>query len=214
MDYSLFEEIKASISDLKDEKALLTGKLKDLINQKEKAEEYLTCSKEAQVFLSAIAKETQSEVEEHLMNTVTLALLAVETDDEDTPKPPEFIVRMVERRDNIECDLLFKEGEREQRPKDCSGFGYIDIADYALRIVFIILELEYLNPDIRMSMILDEPFRNADKKLQVKISSMLNMVSDDLGFQQIIASHADGVIANADKVYTVTKNGKISQVSC
>ena len=212
-DYDTYSDIKDYVGSIKTRRSIELGKLAGLKSDKDKAEEYLICAKEAQMILTAVARETQSEIEEHLSNIVTMALAAVEVDDPSVPKPPEFIARFVERRDSTECDLLFKEGDREDYPKDSSGCGYQDIADYALRVDYILLEEEYGEEEIRKLLLLDEPFRNADPRLQHKIAEMLLMVSNELNFQQLIVSHAKGVNNEADKTFHVEKINGISRVT-
>ena len=215
---SLFNEngllaMKFKVDEINSEKKALNEQLKSLTADKKETEDNFMSAKKAQLILKTEARKTQSEIEEHISNTVTMALAAVEVDDPNVPKPPEFIARIVERRDSTECDLLFKEGNREQHPFGCSGFGYCDVADYALRVDYILLADEYGDEEIRKTLILDEPFRNADPALQFKISEMIKMVSHELGFQQIIVSHAEGVNVEADRKFKVVKNGNISTVS-
>ena len=204
--------IYSGLSDIKSERDRLVVQLDEQLKQESSLKQLLLSSKEAQSILQTVARETQSEIEDHISTVVTMALSAVEVDDVSVPKPPEFVARAVERRDSTEFDLLFKEEGVEQYPLLCSGFGYVDIADYALRVDFILLELEYSKSNVRKVLILDEPFRNADPKLQFKISEMLHMVSDDLGFQQIIVSHAEGVNVDADKIFYVEKQGNICTI--
>lgn len=199
------EETTVSLNSIKD-------RLSVLQKQKEETEKDIIAAKEAQEILRIVARETQSEIENHLSNIVTMALSSVEVDSETVPKPPEFIARMVERRGATECDLLFKEGDREQHPLDCSGYGYVDVADYILRVAYILLEDEYCDYEVRKALISDEPFRNADPALQYKISEMLNMVSQDLGFQQVIVSHAEGVNIKAETTFNVVKTKSVSTV--
>ena len=200
--------LKKIISD----KEVLLSHLESLKGTLADSNKNLTSAKEALTILQVVARETQGELEEHISSVVTMALAAVEVIDPEIPKPPEFLARAVERRNTIELDLLFKEGDREQDPLGCSGYGYVDIADYALRIQFIILESEYQPDEISRTLILDEPFRNVDPKLQYKVSEMLKMVSDDLGFQQIIVSHGEGINKNADNLFSVKKIGQVSEV--
>lgn len=206
-------DIREYLSELDTESRRLKRNIKELKSSKSETERDIAAAKEAQEILKVVARETQSEIESHLSNVVTMTLLAVEVDDEKIPKPPEFIVKMVERRGTTECDLLFKEGDREQHPLECSGYGYVDIADYILRVGYILLEDEYCDYEIRKTLLSDEPFRNVDPKLQYKVSEMLRMISDDLGFQQIIVSHAKGVNIDADATFDVVKTKKISDVT-
>jgi len=205
--------IKFKVDEIGSEKKALNEQLKSLAADKKETEDNFMSAKKAQLILKTEARKTQSEIEEHISNTVTMALAAVEVDDPNVPKPPEFIARIVERRDSTECDLLFKEGNREQHPFSCSGFGYCDVADYALRVDYILLADEYGDEEIRKTLILDEPFRNADSRLQIMISEMLTMVSEELGFQQIIVSHNENVKIKADRTFHIEKTGNISRVS-
>lgn len=213
IDFEVLDDIKFTIGDILSEKLNLESKLADFIKDKEKTEDDLICAKEAQAILNTVARETQSEIEQHITTIVTMALAAVEVDDPKVPKPPEFVAKMVERRDGTECDLFFKEGDREDYPKESGGYGYQDVADYLLRIDYILLNNEYNDVQIRKTIFADEPFRNADPQLQYKISEMLEMVSNDLGFQQIINSHAKGVNINAETVFEVVKIDGISKVT-
>ena len=210
--YNRFQDIKEQIEDLSFEKKTLQSKLSGLEYDKVEVEKDLIASRKAQSIILSEAALTQGEIEDHISSVVTMALSAVEVDDPRIPKPPEFVVKAVERRGNTEFDLLFRENSCEQDPLDSSGHGYCNVADYALKIVYKLLEIEYIDNSIRRVLILDEPFRDADPQLQYKISEMLNMVSHELSFQQIIVSHAEGVNINADRVFLAEKKGKTSKV--
>lgn len=201
------------VDDCERDEASLNDQLVRLKRDKDETELDLTSAKEAQAILLSEAKKTQSEIEDHITGVVTLALSAVEIDDANIPKPPAFIARIVEKRNNTECHFFFKEGKREQHPLECSGFGYVDIADYIIWIAYLLLEDEYSEVDVRKTAIADEPFRNVDPMLQHKVSEMLQMISNDLKFQQIIVSHASGVNKSADKTIEVTKTRKVSKVT-
>ena len=206
-------DIRAYIDEVSAEWSRLRSNIVELKADKKEAKEDIIAAKEAQEILKVVARETQSEIEDHISNIATMALSSVEVDDDKIPKPPEFLARMVERRGATECDLLFKEGDREQHPLECSGYGYVDIADYILRVAYILLEDEYCDHEIRKTLLSDEPFRNVDPKLQYKVSEMLQMISNDLGFQQIIVSHAEGVNVEAETTFNVIKTKKISKTT-
>lgn len=213
MDDKMFLRIKNSVTDSISKKNTLMFHLDNIKTSLSSFEKKLFSAEEARTILQKVAHETQSEIEDHLSSIVTMALSAVEVNDPSVPKPPEFVVRMVERRDNTECDLLFKEGDREQLPLECSGYGYVDIADYALRVDYILLANEYGNKEVRKTLISDECFRNVDPKLQHKVSEMLLMFSNELGFQQIIVSHGEGINVKADSNFKVSKIGNTSKVA-
>ena len=207
------EEVRSYVGDKILRKSAFEGQLVVQKNDLEETKKNLIGAQEAQMVLKETARETQSEIEEHLSSVVTLGLSAVEVDDDKIPKPPQFLAKMVDRRGTTECDLLFKEGNREQHPLDSSGYGYVDIADYVLRIGYILLEEEYCDYEVRKTLLSDEPLRNVDPALQFKVSEMLQMISEDLGFQQIIVSHAKGVNIKAESSFGVVKEGKISKVT-
>jgi len=202
-----FNSIKKEISSLKTKRDNRLFLLKEHKSEKKKYSRRLEGAEEFQKIFQEVARETQSNLEEHISNIVTLALDAVGGD----PPPPQFIVRIEERRGGTEMDFLFKEGKREQHPLDSGSHGYANVTDFAARIAYILLAIEF-GADIRKVVISDEPFRDVQPSRQSKISDMLQMINKELGFQFIIASHAEGVNDNADRVFLITKRKDISHV--
>jgi DNA repair exonuclease SbcCD ATPase subunit len=100
-----------------------------------------------------------------------------------------------------------KEGE-DCNPLDASGGGSVDVASFALRVAFMSME----NPPSRKVLILDEPFRFVSPDLQHKCSEMIREISQRMGLQVIMISHAENIIDSADKVFEVVKVGEISEV--
>jgi len=155
----------------------------------------------ARAFLREIANEVQKNLEDKISNIVSTAILAVLEDD-----PPEFIVRFVERRNVMECDMLFSKRGNEYHPLKGGGWGAADIADFASRIAYGSLT------NGRDSYFYDEPFRNVSHDLQPKVSDMLKMMCEELELQIIMVSHQPGVNKNADRVFSVAK-GEVRQIS-
>lgn len=157
-------------------------------------------SEKALKVVQEVAKHTQKTLEFRISNLVSTALSAV------LPEPPEFVARFVLRRNQTECDLLIKEGDLEQKLSEGSSGGSIDIASFALRIARWSLNKN------RPVFLLDEPFRNVSPDLQHKVSDMLKMISDKLGIQILMISHAVDINVAANKTFTTTKKGKKSSL--
>jgi len=202
-----FREIHRKIQEANVERSGIKGNILRYKSKLKHHEERLIAAQEAQTIIQRAATETQRHLEEYIGGVVTMALAFVD------PDAPELIVRMIERRGESECDLLFKEGDREQHPLECSGFGFADIADQTLRAIYILLKSKKGDSFVRKTLILDEPFRNVDPEMQYKASEMQTMLSEELGFQFLMVSHADGAITGADKVFRVRKKGKFSQIT-
>jgi DNA repair exonuclease SbcCD ATPase subunit len=197
------------INELKSKLAGKKGQLKHIddeliryssvLSKLEKRQDHII---NARWVLQEVAKTTQQELEYHISGLVSMALASVFED------PYEFKVEFVIRRGRTECDLKFsKEGE-DCNPLDASGGGSVDVASFALRVAFMSME----NPSSRKVLILDEPFRFVSPDLQHKCSEMIREISQRMGLQVIMISHAENIIDSADKVFEVVKVGEISEV--
>lgn len=152
------------------------------------------------VFQTAI-KQTQELLATNIASVVTLALSSLFSD------PYEFIVDFVPRRNSTECDLLFERNEERMVPlKEC-GYGAVDTAAMAMRVAIWGME-----EDVAPIIILDEPFRNLDRNKLDLASAMVKSLSEDLGIQFIIVTHAKQLMGHADKTFEVIMNNKISTV--
>jgi len=151
-----------------------------------------------------VAKETQQELEFRIAGLVTMAQAAIFED------PYNFVVRFVVRRNRTECDLLFERDGNEWYPlkEEASGGGPIDVACLALRCAFMSME----QPRSRPVLIMDQPGSNVSPDLQHKFSGMIKKISEKLGLQVIMISHAVDAVDYADKVFDVVKIGEVSEV--
>ena len=174
--------------------------LKEVLDNQKEQKDRLEHSEKALIIVQEVAKETQRTLEYRISSLVSTALAAV------LPEPPEFVVRFEIRRNQTECDLLIKEGDFEQRPADGSSGGSIDIASFALRIARWSLNKN------RPIFIMDEPFRNVSPDLQHKVSDMLRMISEKLGIQILMVSHAENVNVSANKTFLTYKSGDKSTI--
>jgi DNA repair exonuclease SbcCD ATPase subunit len=68
-------------------------------------------------------------------------------------------------------------------------------------------------PRSRNVLILDEPFGNLSVDLMPRASEMIKQISERLGLQIIMVTHAEELIQAADKTFRVNIRKGISQVS-
>lgn len=157
---------------------------------------------QAQVVIQNVAELTQNELKYQISEIVSLALASVFDD------PYEFVASFEQRRNQVECDLFFKRDGELIDPLSASGGGAVDVAAFALRIALWSLRTNRTRPVI----LLDEPMRFISKGYRGRASEMLKMLSDKLGLQIIMVTHAEEYIENADKVHEVKIKKGISYV--
>ena len=117
----------------------------------------------------------------------------------------EFIIK----RNKTECELYFvKDGELID-PLTASGGGAVDVASFALRVALWCLAPQRT----RNTLILDEPFRFLSRDLMYKAGDMLKRLSEKLGLQIIMVSHAEDLIDGANKVFQIKIKKGISEVN-
>lgn len=158
---------------------------------------------QAQEVIRQVALKTQQQLQFHISDIATMALEAVFDD------PYQLIVEFIQRRNKTECDLYFSRDGEKIDPLSATGGGAVDVASFALRVASWSMSV----PRTRNTLILDEPFRYLSSNLLPKASEMLKEVSDKLGLQIIMVTHADELIESADKVFAVSKKKGISKVS-
>lgn len=194
-----FEDIKKKASYLTNKRQHYAEQIQQKREQIESVIARIENAEMARAFLREIANEVQRNLEAKISNIVSTAILAVIEDD-----PPEFIVRFIERRNVMECDMLFSKRGNEYHPLKGGGWGAADVADFASRIAYGSLL------DTRDSYFYDEPFRNLSHDLQPSASDMLKMLCEELELQIIMVSHQPGINKNADRVFSVYK-GKVER---
>lgn len=152
-------------------------------------------AEQAQLIIQEVAKQTQSQLEYHISDVVSMALSAVFDD------PYEFSLKFVERRGKTEADIVFLREDEEVDPLQSAGGGAVDVASFALRIALWSIG----KPRSRNTIILDEPFRFLSADLQPKAGEMMKLLSERMGIQFIIVTHNKSLIESADRVFTVSK---------
>lgn len=147
--------------------------------------------KKSEIMFQEIAQKTQRNVEGYISDLVTLALKSV------SPKFPNFVVKFVIRRKQLEADLLFEKNGNLFKPLYSSGGGPKDVASFGLIIA------NWSMDKTRASILLDEPFKQVSPDLQENVSEMIKMLNKELDLQFIMVSHAEGINYSADKTFHV-----------
>lgn len=140
---------------------------------------------------------TQEYLEEHISSIVTHAIKSVFYE-----KDIEFKAKFDKKRNSSECNLYILDGGEEYDILEDKGFGVADIASFALRVAYILLD------GVDNVLIMDEPFRNLDKDRTLHASKMIAELSKKLDMQFIIVTHLDDLTECADKVTVLTMKKK------
>lgn len=133
----------------------------------------------AQQTLQEVAKTVQEYASKRISSLVTKCLAMV------FPDPYTFEIEFTRKRGKTDARLLFIRRGHKLDPIDSSGGGVVDVAALALRLSCLSLQL----PKQRKILILDEPLKMVSKEYSNRIRLMLEMLSEELGFQIIIATH-------------------------
>jgi len=175
--------LKAKRDFIQDEVARVT-KDKDVLVHKQES------LLKARAFVQKVAEDTQKRIEFQISNLVSTALAAV------FPDPYEFKLRFVQRRNKMECDLVFvKNGYETDDILNSGGGGVTDVVSLALRISLWSLKKS------RPTFILDEAGKFISREYQEKVSTLLKELSEKLHIQFILVSHIPEIQEAADKVF-------------
>lgn len=183
------------------EKKILTSQLNQNKKDLEENEAHLLNCQKARTIIQIVAEETQKKIEYQISNLVSLALASV------FPDPYEFKLKFVMRRNKTEADMLFIKNGHEGNPIDIAGGGALDVASFALRAA-----IWSIKPTNNV-LIQDEPFHFLSRNLQNKCSQMIKKISQKLGIQFIIVSHIPEITDSADKVFKVSYENGVSEIT-
>jgi len=177
------EQVEKDLTTLKKNLEAVQGKI-DAVN-------------EARIVIQDTAQKTQANIEYRLASLVSMALASVFDD------PYEFVVAFQQKRNQTEAELLFSRGGELFSPMESSGGGAVDIASFALRLVFLSLSTA------RKVLVLDEPFKYVSVDKQPACSEMLKQLSEKLGIQIIMVSHLPEIITAADNIIKIDKGAVV-----
>lgn len=200
---SKIQEIRNQFERLSGEKQQLEKSLSQTTQEIKEKKRDLRRHEQAREIIREVGLKTQRQLQYHISDITSLALEAV------FPDPYQLIVEFTERRNKTECDLYFERNENKINPLLAAGGGAVDIASFALRVACWSMQ----RPKSRNILILDEPFRYLSTNLLPKAGEMLKQISEKLNLQILMVSHAEELIENADKVFSVKIRKGISEIS-
>lgn len=161
-------------------------------------------SKKAQLIITAVAKNTQEELQYRITEPVSLALASV------YDNPYTMISDFkIAGRGTTECYLKFERNGNKTKPLDASGGGPINVAAFALQVGALTLE----QPGSRKVLILDEPGRFVSRDKMALFGQMISETSKQLDIQIIMVSHINELISEGDKVLDISIKNGVSSVS-
>jgi len=159
-------------------------------------------SKKAASIIRIVAQETQSQIEFHISELVTMALRNVFSN------PYTFHLDFVQKRNKTGCNFFFERNGHKINPLMEAGGGVVDVAAFALRVAVWALS----KPTYRNTLIFDEPFKNINDKTRgthQKIAELVKLLSDKLHLQFIIITMIPEFEEVADRVFELSlKNGQ------
>lgn len=196
------KEIRTSIEQSKGKRQEIEYRQIDLLEKVKTTEREINFSEKAQAIIQKVAKDTQSQLEFHISDIVTMALDTI------FDEPYKFKVGFVLKRNKTECELSFERDGELIDPLSASGGGVIDVASFALRIALWTLQA----PKSRNTIILDEPFKFLSKDLLPRASELLIELSNKLNLQFIVVTHLDELTDCADKIFQVSIKKGVSKI--
>jgi len=194
-----FAKLKKNIEDKKVERVILRKQYRSKLQEIRKKQHLLEKQILARKWVQKIVKQTQNRVSGGIESLVTKALKTSLTN------PYEFKFEFETRRNKTECDLFFRRNGHDLDPTNSSGGGSADVASFALRLTFWVL-----NSNLRPVLFMDEPFKFLSVDLQTYCSEMLAMMSEEMGIQLIIVSHLPRLIDHADRIIDIHLEDDIS----
>lgn len=164
----------------------------------------LAQSEEARIIIYNVAQKTQEALVVNIESIVTTAIQSVFGKD-----GYEFKVDFNIKRNRTEAELYFMKNGYRYNPMSASGYGAVDVASFALRIV----ALELSQPRVSKVLIIDEPFKNLSEEYHDLAGQMIRELSERLEIQFIIITHIKVIADQAHRTFKVLKKGKYSHIS-
>jgi ABC-type molybdenum transport system ATPase subunit/photorepair protein PhrA len=190
------------LSDKKSELKTLNKEHKRILKVITDLQQNISDQKEAQEIFGAVGILAQKQVKEIVEELVTEAIQAV------FGPNYKFIIQNKINRNKPETFFYIEKNGIQHSIMDEHGGSLAVLSAFALRVVLCAIT----NKDIRSTIILDEPLKDADKSKLEFLSSMINHLSKLLKIQFIIVTHEIQLINAADKAFHVSQEKDISFV--
>ncbi|MCK9430612.1 MAG: hypothetical protein M0R17_11490 [Candidatus Omnitrophica bacterium] len=198
----VLKELRNKLEQQKGKQIELKNSINDLRSEIHKNNDHLENLEQALEIIKIVGTNTQKALQFHVSDITSLALESI------FPDPYKLVLDFVDRRNKIECDILFERNGERSKPKDSTGGGIIDVTAFALRIACWSMAVR----KTRNIIIMDEPMKWVSAEYQESASEMIKEVSKKLGIQFILITHCEALTSYADKVFVVTQNKGISKV--
>lgn len=195
------DDLKKLSAELETERRQLEKGLQVLEENKKKEQVYVEEATKIRDLIIAVTESMSHDIKEKLSSIVSTALSSV------WDVPPSFKMELVTRRNQLEVDIFYEEDGKQYNTKN-SGGGVKDVTSFALKVGMWSLSSENLRP----TFVMDEPFKDVSPDLQHRVGDLLKKLSDELGIQFIMVSHAEDINISADKTFIVGKRGNYSHV--
>ncbi len=187
---SEINRIRNQLEQRKGARNQVQADLKRIHREKKRSELRLINYNEALTIVKEVGLKTQQQIEIHIGSLVTTALDFVLPNND-----YKFKMKFIERRGQIECDLMLEKDGEILDPVSSVGGGVVDVISFALRMASI----HILKGLIRPVVLLDEPFKHLSNDKQGRAALMLHTLSKKLGVQVIYISQAGFTIINDEK---------------
>jgi len=194
-----FAELKKNIEGKRIERSILRKQYRQKLKETKEKKHLLEKQILARKWIQKVVKTTQNKITGGVETLVSKALKTTFSN------PYTFVVNFETRRNKTECDLLFNRNGYDLDPLNCTGGGGTDVASFALRLTFWVL-----NSNLRPVLFMDEPFKFLSVDLQTYCSEMLAKMSEEMHIQMIIVSHLPRLIDHADRIIDVHLENDVS----
>ena len=194
--YDRLHKYRTRLERMKGRKEQLESDLKEANKYARTLRREIKASEEALAFIQLVAQETQEQIQMELSELVSVALASIFDD------PYNLQVTFEIKRGKVEMDFQLERDGDVIDPYAVGG-GVVDTISLALRFCCWAISQK----EVRPIMMMDEPLKwLKGGALPEKGAEMIKEISEQLGIQVIMVSHAPELIAGADRVFDVNIN--------
>jgi DNA repair exonuclease SbcCD ATPase subunit len=192
-----FKSLESELNQLQGQKTVLTSQIKDAKIKIKDLENTEELDKKAIEILNLVQKSTREKIQDAFQNLVTFALQSI------YQAPYQFKLEFTTRGNIGELNFKLKDPySNEYRDlTECVAGGSLDVISLALRFVLI----SVLRPKVEGPIILDESTKMLSRNFRQNEYSFYKNISEKLGKQLIIVTHASEIIDLAENKILIGK---------